>query len=175
MVATHATNAPKGRRKDKRRGYIVATFSLSVVLLLGVAGLGVDMGRLYVVKTEAQAFADAAAMNAAVSLAAKPGGFHAATNAVGQTPNYWDLGLRQFGSVTTLFGTSPTDTFVANPPAAGHVAADYTFAQVTVSACVPLYLMRIVVGSPKSLVRGRSVAGSMQTTNAWETNSPSRR
>jgi uncharacterized membrane protein len=48
-------------------------FALSLFLLLGVCGLAIDIGRMYVAKSEAQSFADVAALNAVAQLAVVPG------------------------------------------------------------------------------------------------------
>jgi len=39
-----------------------------MTLLLGVAGLAIDIGRMYVIRAELQSFTDAAALSAAVEL-----------------------------------------------------------------------------------------------------------
>ena len=41
---------------------------IAMTVLLGFAALGVDLGRMYVIQTELQAFTDAAAVSAAMEL-----------------------------------------------------------------------------------------------------------
>lgn len=62
--------APSGRRRRRdlsardERGIVSITMAVALVALFGVAALGVDLGRLYVVESELQTAADAAAMAA---------------------------------------------------------------------------------------------------------------
>ena len=49
------------------RGYILVALTLGMVFLLGMAGLAIDVGRMYITKSEAQSFADSAAFSAALN------------------------------------------------------------------------------------------------------------
>lgn len=160
---------PRARRRlnpaKRRRGYVLVALTLAAPLLLGVVGLAVDIGRMYVVKSEAQSFVDAAALNAAVKLAISPGTFNAAADAAAQTPKGWEFGNHPFTNVVTLFGTGPADTFVATPPGAGHKTSDYTFAKVTANVSLQLYLLPIVVRSTQSPIAATAIAGPAATTS----------
>ncbi|MDB5294133.1 MAG: hypothetical protein JWO31_116 [Phycisphaerales bacterium] len=57
-----------GRSERPRRGIVLVYATVVLVVLLGVACLAVDWGRLQLAKTEAQAAADAAARNGAAGL-----------------------------------------------------------------------------------------------------------
>lgn len=143
----------------RRRGYILIMFALSLLFLLGVVGLAVDIGRMYVAKSEAQSFADAAALNGAVELAVTPGGFTSANNAANQTAKQWDIGTRAFTDVTTTFGTNADGPFTASP-----ADSSYSFVKVTARASVPLYFLPVVVGATHSPVAAAAVAGQQTTT-----------
>jgi hypothetical protein len=67
-------------------------FTLSLFLLLGVCGLAIDVGRMYMVKSETQSFTDAAALNAMVTLAGNQSGFTAAGTAASGTNKKWHFG-----------------------------------------------------------------------------------
>ena len=58
---------PDGAR-SAQRGYVLIALSLGLVFILGMAGLAVDIGRMYVTKSEAQSFADTSAFAAALEL-----------------------------------------------------------------------------------------------------------
>ncbi len=152
-------------RQSGRRGYILIMFTLSLFMLLGVCGLAIDMGRMYVVKSEAQSFADAAALNAVTSLATNPGDFVGATAAARGTSKRWEMGTNPFTNVSITYGTSSTDVFTATPPALGHVPADYKFALVTARATVPMYLMSVAIGARASSVAASAMAGLEQITH----------
>jgi len=56
------------RRRFKQRGYILLSVGSGAIVLLGAVGLAVDLGRMYIVKGEAQTFADSAALAAVLEL-----------------------------------------------------------------------------------------------------------
>jgi Flp pilus assembly protein TadG len=148
-----------------RRGYVTIMFTLSLLLLLGVCGLAIDVGRMYVAKSEAQSFADIAALNAVAKLASSPGAFAEASSAAANTPANWNFGSSPFTNVVTTFGTSATDTFTTTPPAAGHQASDYIYALVTVHVSVPMYLMGAAIGQSTATVAAQTMTGEQPTTS----------
>lgn len=55
-------------RRQHQRGAIAIMFAFSLIVLFGIMGLALDLGRLYVVRTELQNAADAAALAGALAL-----------------------------------------------------------------------------------------------------------
>src|SRR4051794_28657773 len=91
--------------KSKTNGFVLLTMSASVVVLLGMVGLALDLGRTFVVKNEAQAFTDAAALAAVTKLNGTSGGITKAKAAVTGSVNSWNFASQAFTSVTTEFST----------------------------------------------------------------------
>lgn len=60
------------RRRTAQRGGIALLFALLMVPLMGFMGLALDLGRIYINKTELQGAADACALSAAMHLGATP-------------------------------------------------------------------------------------------------------
>src|SRR5215472_9531319 len=56
------------RRSGRKRGFVLVTTAISLVGLLGLIGLGTDVGRIYVARNELQVFADEAALAAGFEL-----------------------------------------------------------------------------------------------------------
>ena len=52
----------------RERGFVLVATSLAALFLLGAAGLAVDIGRMYVARSETQSFVDSAALSAATEL-----------------------------------------------------------------------------------------------------------
>ena len=52
----------------KERGFVLVTTSLAAVFLLGMAGLAIDIGRMYVARSETQSFVDSASLDATAQL-----------------------------------------------------------------------------------------------------------
>ena len=46
------------RNINRQRGSIMLTTAVSLFVILGMLGLSIDLGRVYIAKSEAQAFAD---------------------------------------------------------------------------------------------------------------------
>src|SRR5438093_1063017 len=59
---------PPRRHRRSRSGVILLLLAVSLVVLVSVAGLSIDAGRLFAERREARAAADASAMAAAVEL-----------------------------------------------------------------------------------------------------------
>lgn len=150
----------RSHQPPSRRGYILVMLSLSLAVLLGFAGLAVDAGRLYIAKSEAQSFVDAAALNAAVKLALSPGDLTGAETAAAQTPKKWQFGTAAFTDVVTNFGTH--DNCCTDK---GSAPANSTFAQVTARATVRLYFLPVLVRSTTATVSATATAGQEQVTS----------
>ena len=124
---------------------------VGLVAILGIAGLSVDLGRMYVVKSELVAHTDAASVTAALQLDGSATGIAGAQNAVtqmGTGPHTmgWDFDTKQITGATVQFAkglaASPNvpdpATWSANPVN----ATDFRFVQVSASAAVPLMFMQ---------------------------------
>jgi Flp pilus assembly protein TadG len=155
-----------------QKGAVLVWFALSILALIGFAGITVDVGRMYVVRNEAQSFVDAAAMAAAVELNGTSAGITAATKAAqsnwgkyhfssdlfvnpdGTPPNNAD------GTAPTLdvkFSTASTGPWTALPNPA------YRFVQVTATINgLRMYLMNVVTGQPNATVAAKAIAGQIQ-------------
>src|SRR6476659_4129201 len=99
---------PHSRRKQK--GAVAIVFGLTVVVLFAMGGLVIDLGHLYVAKTELQNAADAAALSGAKELNETPSGI---TSAVDQAQKIALKNKYNFATDLTLassdiqFGPSP--------------------------------------------------------------------
>lgn len=151
----HATFRRPVRRRSSRAGYMLVATSLSLFFLLGVAGLAVDVGRMYITKSEAQAFADSAALSAAALLDGTSTGISNATAAATADNDKWRFDTSKFNTIGVSFSTSSNGTFVSSP--ASPLA--YNYVQVYVSVSLPMYLIRVLAG-PTATVSASAVAGN---------------
>jgi len=118
------------------------------MLVLAFAVLSIDIGRMRMIKSELQAFTDAAAMNAALQLDGSEQGLVHARAAAAQLasgPNAmkWDMGTQPITAITTSFGTDPT----------GH-----PFVRVGASAPAPVIFIRVFASADSPVVAATSVA-----------------
>src|SRR5579884_4046382 len=102
--------------RSGERGYILVATTLSLTFLLGVLGLGIDLGRMYIAKTEAQAYVDSASLAAAQQLDGTSAGVTRATSAVTADTNQWRFDTSPFSGVTVAYGTSASGPFTTTPP-----------------------------------------------------------
>lgn len=148
------------------RGFVLVAFSLSLVFLLGMVGLAVDLGRMYVVKNESQSFCDSAAMFAAKELDGTAAGVTAALNKVNwvtQDPNGprkgFEFGLKQFQNITTTFSTAWNGPNWVDAGAAAADPTNYYFVRVETHNPVNLWFLPVVVSSTVGNVGASAVAG----------------
>jgi Flp pilus assembly protein TadG len=149
------------RGRSRRSGYVLIATSFGLVFLLGVAGLSIDIGRMYLTKSEAQAYVDAAAMAAAKELDDTSAGVARATAAVGRDTDKWRFETAPFSNVSTTFATSSTGPFTDTPP---DPPTGYTFVRVVASVDLPMYLIRMLSG-PTAQIAASAVAGRSPLNN----------
>ena len=145
-------------RSRRRRGYILVALCLSLSFLLGVSGLALDIGRMYVTKNEAQAYVDSAALAAARQLDGTAAGLTRPTTA-GSDTDKWRFDTLPFSSVTTTFATSSAGPFTATPG----TAVGYNYVQVVAVVNLPMYLIRVLTG-PTATIAADAVAGTNSIT-----------
>jgi Flp pilus assembly protein TadG len=162
MIMRERIRKESARRRAGRagqRGYVLIALTLGLVFLLGMAGLAVDIGRMYVTKSEAQSFVDSAAFSGALQLDGTAAGITRAQTAVGNNPKKWEFQNDAFTNVQTAFGTASTGPWVANPSP----ATNYYFVQVQTTVSLPMYLIG-ALGSTSSTIAAGAVAGRTGTT-----------
>src|SRR6266513_5359260 len=104
-------------RTTDRKGFTLIATGLCITSLLGMLGLALDLGRVYVAKNETQSFTDTAAMAAVLKL--NRVSFTAAQNAVlNNTKNRWNM-------ATAAFTASGGNTTITTEFARPHPANDF--------------------------------------------------
>jgi hypothetical protein len=162
-------------RSEKRKGFSLLLAACCLTVMLGMFGLTVDLGRMYVAKSEIQAFADAAAVAAALRLNGTSNGITSA-EAIGQTgpgTNRWNFDTETFqaNNVNVTFATSKEGPWqAANSTGTG---TGYRFSRVYVRANLPVYLVRILQGvSATQNVDAVAIAGQAAEPNPGKWTDP---
>lgn len=142
--------------RRQQKGFIILGIALSVVVLLGMTGLVFDIGRSLIVKNEAQAFTDSAALAAARRLNGFQEGIDSALEEVDKNLNRWHLGSTRFTSVVTEFSRDKVSwSLMPSAP-----LTDVKYVRVTTPTNVVNMLFLPVVDTAKTMnVRARTVAG----------------
>jgi len=152
------------KKQASNRGYVLVATALSAVALLGMVGLAVDLGRVFIAKSEAQTFADSAALAAAAELDGSLQGITDAINAVNANPNKWNFNTRAFTGTIVEFAQNATGPWVSMPT----TGAGYRFVRVTSSVNVSLLFLPAVVPTWSQLVKARAVAAQVPKTTFRE-------
>ena len=108
------------RCRSREDGFVLIVTCIVLAILLGLAGLGIDIGRMYVIQSELQAFSDAAALNAALQLDGTVAGIDRARKAAsalaaGPRAMKWDLGSQPITDITSSFVKNDVRIVVSAP------------------------------------------------------------
>ena len=155
------------RRSRHQRGAILVWFALGFLLIVGFIAIGIDIGRMYLVRTEGQVFVDAGALAAASELDGTTPGIARAVSAAGTGWTKYHLHSLDFPAPTVEFATSSTGAWkaaadVPSPP------TDYRFARVTTTISLPMYFMPVITRTDNATVAARAVAGQVNITSSSE-------
>ena len=158
--ASFLCRRPGGKRC---RGYVILATSVSIFVLLGMIGLAVDLGRLYIFKSEAQAFADSASIAAAIKLNGKSSGITAAEAAVHNSLNRFNFNTQIMpASVTTVEFAKATIGPWELPPI--NNASGYGFVRVTVRPQLNLSFLQAVNAPSTATVGGQAIGAQIAQT-----------
>lgn len=137
------------------RGTVLATAALSMLSLLLAAGLGVDISRFYLAKTELQNAADAAALAAASALNASSGGINEATDRAVEVMNKYDFNKTSIGiqRSNVEFAVNLDGPYMSEASAApAGVAKKIRFVRVTTpSSPITVTFAAMVLGSKRDM------------------------
>ncbi|MDQ6760809.1 MAG: pilus assembly protein TadG-related protein [Acidobacteriota bacterium] len=154
-------------RKDQK-GFVLVAAAVGFAAVLGAAGLAVDLGRVYIARNEVQAFADSAALAAALQLNGTSAGITAANLAVQSTPNKWNLGTQSVSNATVQFavgsaanGNQPDAASWTATPASG---SNYRFVRVIAGADVPVMLAQAIGAQSTMHVAAVATGGQLMVT-----------
>jgi uncharacterized membrane protein len=146
------------RSAQSQKGFVLIVTAISMTLLLGLAGLAIDIGRMYVIRAELQSFTDAAALSAALELNGTDSGIARARTGAGRLANgphamRWDMGTQAITNIVTSF-SSDQASWQEQPKQ----AANFRFVRVAASQPAPVIFLRIFQPLTSTTVAAASVA-----------------
>ncbi|MBI4909005.1 MAG: hypothetical protein HY820_35620 [Acidobacteria bacterium] len=144
------------RRSNRQRGFVLVLMGVSAAAVFGGLGLSVDLGRLYITRSELQTWCDSAALGAALQLDGTSNGLDRAKAAVTGSTNSYNFNTMQVNSPEVEFSSNGT-SFSSTPGS----AANQRYVRVTATASVSLYFLPLIVGRSSQNVVGRAVAGQI--------------
>jgi len=159
MKPTHTTRFP---RRARRQGFVVLAAAVALFTIVGMMGLSIDLARLYIAKNELQAYADGAAVAAALRLNGTLEGLEEARTQAKTHPNRWALGTRAVPVVEVRFSQTSNGAYEAAPA----TATGYRFVRVRARGPLPLYFLPVLEGvSTKQMVEAVAGAGQSLVTS----------
>lgn len=159
-MAVRQPRNPRHKDRPAQHGFVLIATSIALTILLALAALGIDIGRMYVIRAELQSFTDAAALNAALELDGTDAGFANARTGAGRFATgphamLWNLGTQPITDIVTSF-SADNKTWQAQPKPGG----DYRFVRVVATEPAPVIFLKVFqpLGLGSSTVAAASVA-----------------
>src|SRR5712671_5068885 len=136
------------------RGFSLLVTAVAGSVVFGMLGLAVDVGHMFIIKSELQTFVDASALAACRDLDGTGTGVIQAHNVatagpLGSTkPNGYDFDTKAISDVTDTYATSFTGTYDDYNTSKGLTPNNYQFIKITAAAQIPLYFLAVIPGLP---------------------------
>jgi Flp pilus assembly protein TadG len=167
------TTPPKLIAGQKRgeKGFSAILLTLVLVVMLGMMGLAVDAGRMFICKNELQTFVDASAMAAISHMDGTQNGITTANSMAtagplgASQPNGYNFGTTTISTVTNTFATTYAGTYDSYGTADGPSTNTYRFIRVTASANVPLNFLPVIPGISTSMTMTASATAGQNPSS----------
>jgi len=150
------------RSNSGEKGFVLIACAVCAVVLFGMAGLAIDLGRMYITKNEAQTFADSAALYAAQQLDGTTVGLANADNAVATNPNAWNFGTTAFAGTITEYSADGLTNWQTSGKVSASQAANITYVRVTpVVNNVALFFLPVTGTGTTATVKAQAIGGQV--------------
>src|SRR5437764_1386195 len=144
------------------RGFVLIACMVCAVVLFGMAGLAIDLGRMYITKNEAQSFADSAALYAAQQLDGTTSGLTNADNTVKNNPNAWNFGTTAFSGTITEYSVDGSTNWQTSDKFGAAAAVNIRYVRVTpVVNNVALLFLPVTGTGTTATVKAQAIGGQV--------------
>jgi Flp pilus assembly protein TadG len=148
--------------KTGERGFVLVACMVCAVVLFGMAGLAIDLGRMYITKNEAQSYADSAALYAAQQLDGTPAGLTAADHAVNTNPNAWNFGTTAFTGTITEYSPDGSTNWQTSDKVTATQALAIRYVRVTpVVNNIALFFLPVTGTGTTATVKAQAIGGQV--------------
>src|ERR1051325_2087960 len=148
-------------RRLRQRGFVLIVMTASAIALVAAMGLAIDLGHIFIVKNETQAYVDAAALAAALQMDGTTAGITRAGNAATNMSAAWNFSSTTLSAPTVEYGATATGTWysAANVPD----PAVISFVRVTKTVAPNIYFVPVVMTNPvyTQNVQSQGIAGQI--------------
>jgi Flp pilus assembly protein TadG len=162
----------RARNKGGERGFSLILIGLALFVMVGMVGLAIDVGRMFVYKSELQTFADNAAMAAITKMDGTQSGLQGA-NALALTgpdgaslANKVNFDSTTISTVTTGYATTFNGTYDNYATASSPATNNYRFLKVTATSNVALSFLPVLPGISNLYAVSASAISGQEATNS---------
>ncbi len=151
---------PLPRHRRRRKGFVLITTAICALMLMAGIGLAFDLGRMFVVKSEAQSFVDAAALNGAIYLDGTADGLAEADASARGTKGSYHFNSTNFATRIVEFSPSsagPWSSVAAAP-------LNSRFVRVITNVPVTLHFLNMLNAGRTTNVSALGIAGQVEKT-----------
>jgi len=134
--------------------------AISGIAAVGIVGLTVDLGRMYIAKSESDTFVDSVSLAATMELDGTLDGITRARQQLASNTNLWNFGRSTFPSTSISFAKDKLGPWDLNPVD----ATDYRYARAAASVPVPLFFMPLLKAGQGSPSVGGAPLGMLLAT-----------
>jgi len=149
------------RRRGRQRGFVLITMAAGAIALLVALGLAVDLGRMFIAKSETQTYVDAAALAATLELDGTQSGITRAKAAVTAQTNKWNFNTSSVPAPTVTFATTMAGPWSSSPAS----AVGILYSKVNATVPMNLFFFPVIVSQFTQNVNSIGTAGQVPLTN----------
>jgi Tfp pilus assembly protein PilV len=178
MQQNRKTGPRKAVVRDRaQRGFSLIVLASSIFVTVGMMGLAIDVGKMFLYKNELQTFADASAMAALAHMDGSQAGLilanaTATAGPLGTTrPNGYNFDTTTISNVTATYATTFTGTYDSYATAILNPTNHYMFINVAASAAAPLNFLPVIPGIGTSITLTSSAIAGQQASSSVPQNS----
>ena len=151
----------KLRSRQRQRGFVLIVMTASAIAMIATMGLAIDIGHIFIVKNETQAYVDAAAIAAALQMDGTAAGLTRADNAASGLSAAWNFSSTTLTTPTVEYSVVTTGPWYtrANVPS----PSTTIYARVTKTVAPSIYFVPVVMANKvyTQNVQSQAIAGQV--------------
>ena len=151
-------------RRKNQRGMVLMTMAICAIAMIGAMGLAIDLGHIFIVKNETQAYVDAAAIAAALQMDGTTAGITRANTAATGLAAHWNFDSATLSSPTVEFSSASSGaTWYTTANVTSTLAPTMLYARITKTVAPNVYFVPMVMPTPvyTQNVQSQAIAGQV--------------
>jgi Putative Flp pilus-assembly TadE/G-like len=145
---------------------VLITMAVSAIALIGAMGLAIDVGHIFIVKNETQAYVDAAVIAAALQMDGTSAGITRANTAATSLSAAWNFSSTTLTSPTVEFAAATSGPWYTTANVTSGLAPTMIYARVTKTVSPNIYFVPVVMTTKVYTqdVQSQAIAGQVDLT-----------